>query len=1148
MVSSATEAKSGARELGCTGPGSAAPERDRLGEVAALVGGLVRIQVRVVRLQEAAPARHELARRTLVRQAEQAEEPLRLVGARLVGRAPAAPGLGGRLRPALRHTQPPAEVAHDLRVGRIAPPGAREPLAVEAAEEPLQAEAQLGRHAPGLRVERHEERVHLALVERAPHGPPRVDGLADPRMEPPEERSCVGCLLCRHQPAPAREREMASPGALVNGDLLQASGAPGGAEVAVARRGEYAPERHESASAACDARSPARGSRPPLHLLVGRWRRRAHEPGARPGDRRASGAEGRARQPARHRQRGGLLDRLPQSAGGGAGRARALRRGAGGEARRPPLRARRASVRGGAPAGRGEPGPGPRAGRDRARGGQSLRAPREGRRRLPGRVRSGERPRGLAGGRRGGRPGRGRERPHPAPVLLDRLADRRADRRDPGARGQRREGQRDGARGDQPAPPDLRRVRGAAAGAGRDPRAHGGRGAAGGGLPPRGLGPPRRGHTQLHQQHGRHGERHGAPEGDLPQRERGALARAVRHRDAPPRHPPRRRHDSQSRRADGPGREVRLRRAAGRDGRFPPGQRGADRGRGGGRRAGNRGRRARGDRGAAAPRPGRAGAGAGGGMSISASFIRRPVPTTLVMLAVLLFGAAAYPTLPVSDLPNVDLPTLLVSASLPGASPETMASSVATPLERQFSTIAGLSSMNSVNTLGGTQITLQFDLSRNIDAAAQDVQAAITLATPLLPPSMPTPPVYRKVNPADQPVIYLSLSSPTLPLYTVDEYAQTNMAQRISTISGVAQVQVFGSQKYAVRVQLDPRALTTRGIGIDEVEQALARSNVNLPTGTLYGQHQMFNVMATGQLQNAEAFRPLIVAYRNGSPVRLEELGNVIDGVQTDKVASWYNDERAVILAVQRQPGTNTVEVVDSIRALLPRFRQELPAAVNLNVLYDRSVAIRESVHDVEFTLALAIALVVLVIFLFLRNVSATIIPSLAVPLSIVGTFAVMYLLGYTIDIISLMALTLCVGFVVDDAVVMLENIVRHMEDGKSRREAALIGAREIGFTIMSMTLSLAAVFIPVLFMGGVVGRLLHEFAVVITVAVLVSGFVSLTLTPMACSRFLKSPGAASHGRLFMASERFFDGMLRTYDGSLQWTLRHRRFTMAVMM
>ncbi len=528
-------------------------------------------------------------------------------------------------------------------------------------------------------------------------------------------------------------------------------------------------------------------------------------------------------------------------------------------------------------------------------------------------------------------------------------------------------------------------------------------------------------------------------------------------------------------------------------------------------------------------------------------FIRRPVLTTLLMAAILLFGVMGFRLLPVSDLPNVDFPTIQVSAALPGASPETMASAVATPLEKQFTTIAGIDSMTSSSALGLTQITIQFSLERNIDAAAQDVQAMIAKAAPLLPPGMPTPPFYQKVNPADQPVIYLSLSSPTLPLYTVDEYAQTSLAQRISTISGVAQVQVFGSQKYAVRVQLDPRALTTRGIGIDEVEQALARSNVNLPTGTLYGAHQMFNVQATGQLTSAAAFRPLIVAYRNGSPVRLEELGRVIDSVQTDKVASWYNDERAVILAVQRQPGTNTVDVVDAIRALLPRFRAELPASVNLNVLYDRSVAIRESVHDVEFTLMLAIALVVLVIFLFLRNVSATIIPSLAVPLSIVGTFAVMYLLGYTIDIISLMALTLCVGFVVDDAVVMLENIVRHMEEGQGRLEAALAGAKEIGFTILSMTLSLAAVFIPVLFMGGVVGRLLHEFAVVITAAVLVSGFVSLTLTPMACSRFLRPPGA-SHGRLYAVSERFFDALLRTYDGTLRWVLRHRRTTMAVML
>jgi HAE1 family hydrophobic/amphiphilic exporter-1 len=528
-------------------------------------------------------------------------------------------------------------------------------------------------------------------------------------------------------------------------------------------------------------------------------------------------------------------------------------------------------------------------------------------------------------------------------------------------------------------------------------------------------------------------------------------------------------------------------------------------------------------------------------------FIRRPVLTTLLMAAILIFGAMAYRLLPVSDLPNVDFPTIQVTAQLPGASPETMASAVATPLERQFSTIAGIDSMSSTSALGVTQITIQFALRRSIDAAAQDVQAAIAKAAPLLPPSMPTPPTYQKVNPADQPVLYLALSSPTLPLYTVDEYAQTNLAQRISTIGGVAQVFVFGSQKYAVRVQVDPQALAARGIGIDEVEQAIARGNVNKPTGTLYGAHQTFNVQATGQLTDAAAYRPLVVAHRNGAPVRLDELGRVVDGVQTDKVASWFNDDRAVVLAVQRQPGTNTIEVVDAIRALLPAFRQQLPASVSLNVVYDRSVAIRESVHDVQFTLGLTIALVVLVIFLFLRNLSATIIPSLAVPLSIVGTFAVMYLLDFSVDIISLMALTLCVGFVVDDAVVMLENIVRHMEAGKSRLEAALDGAREIGFTIVSMTISLAAVFIPVLFMGGVVGRLLHEFAVVIGTAVLVSGVVSLTLTPMLCSRFLRPPHGR-HNRLYNLSERFFDGLLHVYDRTLRWTLAHPRLTMGSLL
>jgi HAE1 family hydrophobic/amphiphilic exporter-1 len=528
-------------------------------------------------------------------------------------------------------------------------------------------------------------------------------------------------------------------------------------------------------------------------------------------------------------------------------------------------------------------------------------------------------------------------------------------------------------------------------------------------------------------------------------------------------------------------------------------------------------------------------------------FIRRPVMTTLLMAGILVFGIMAYRVLPVSDLPNVDFPTIQVTASLPGASPDTMGSAVATPLEKQFSTIAGVDSMTSTSAQGNTQITIQFALDRNIDAAGQDVQAAIAAAAPQLPPGMPTPPAYKKVNPADQPILYMAMSSPTLPLYTVDEYAETMLAQRISTISGVAQVQVFGAQKFAVRVQLDPSTLATLGIGIDEVQKAVAQSNVNLPTGTLYGAHQAFTVQASGQLMTAAAYRPLIVAYRNGSPVRLEQLGRVIDGVQTDKVASWYNDERAVVLAIQRQPGTNTIEVVDSIKKILPTFRAQLPAAVNLNILYDRSASIRDSVNDVQFTLLLAIALVVLVIFLFLRNVSATIIPSLALPMSIVGTFAVMYLLGYTIDNLSLMALTLAVGFIVDDAIVVLENIVRHMEAGEGRMQAAITGSREIGFTIVSMTMSLGAVFIPVLFMGGVIGRLLHEFAVVILVSVLVSGLVSLTLTPMACSRFLRH-STEGHGRLYALSERVFDGMLHLYERTLRRVLRHPTTTGAVFI
>jgi hydrophobic/amphiphilic exporter-1 (mainly G- bacteria), HAE1 family len=533
-------------------------------------------------------------------------------------------------------------------------------------------------------------------------------------------------------------------------------------------------------------------------------------------------------------------------------------------------------------------------------------------------------------------------------------------------------------------------------------------------------------------------------------------------------------------------------------------------------------------------------------MNIAEPFIRRPVMTTLVMAAILLFGILGYRALAVSELPNVDYPTIQIGASLPGASPDTMASAVATPLEKQFSTIAGIDSMTSSSSLGTTSITLQFDLSRNIDGAAQDVQAAIARASSQLPPSMPTPPTYQKVNPADQPILYLAMGSKTQPLYTVDQYAETLMGQRISMVKGVAQVQVYGSQKYAVRIQLDPQALATRQIGIDDVHTAVQNANVNLPVGTLYGEHRAFTLQANGQLTHASLYRPLIVAYRNGSPVRLEDLGTVCDSVQNDRVANWWNDTDSVVLAIERQPGTNTVEVVDAVKQLLPQFRSIIPPSVQMQILYDASESIRNSVADVKFTLYMAIALVILVIFLFLRNLSATVIPSFALPMSIIGTFAVMYLLGYTVDNLSLMALTLSVGFVVDDAIVMLENIVRHMEMGEGVMEAALSGSREIGFTILSMTISLAAVFLPVFFMGGIMGRLLHEFAVVIITSILVSGVVSLTLTPMLCSRFLRPPGEKKHGRVYMALERFFDWLLRLYDVSLQWSLRHRVFVMTV--
>jgi len=533
-------------------------------------------------------------------------------------------------------------------------------------------------------------------------------------------------------------------------------------------------------------------------------------------------------------------------------------------------------------------------------------------------------------------------------------------------------------------------------------------------------------------------------------------------------------------------------------------------------------------------------------MNPSALFIARPVTTILLMLGILVFGTLAYQQLPVSDLPTVDFPTIQVSASLPGASPDTVASSVALPLEKQFATIAGLQSINSTSSQGSTNITLQFDLSRNIDAAAQDVQAMIAKTARQLPPQMPAPPSYQKVNPGDQPVLFLVLRSATLPMSTINEYAETTMAQRISMVAGVAQVGVFGAARYAVRVDLDPRQLASYGIGMDDVANAISNANANLPTGTIYGADRTFTVLANGKLLRAAAYGPTIVAYRNGNPVRLDEVAHVFDGVENDRSAAWFNGDRALFLAIQKQPGTNVVQVVDAVRELLPTFREQLPAAITLDVRSDRAGPIRESVRDVKLTLLSTVALVVLVIFLFLRNVSATLIPSLALPGSIVATFAVMYLLGYSLDNLSLMALTLSVGFVVDDAIVMLENIVRHMEMGKSAMQAALDGSKEIAFTIVAMTVSLTAVFIPVLFMGGIVGRLLHEFAVTIGVAILVSGFVSISLTPMLCSRFLKPPHGQKHGGVYNAIERVFDLSLRFYDVTLAAALRYRAVSMAV--
>ena len=533
---------------------------------------------------------------------------------------------------------------------------------------------------------------------------------------------------------------------------------------------------------------------------------------------------------------------------------------------------------------------------------------------------------------------------------------------------------------------------------------------------------------------------------------------------------------------------------------------------------------------------------------LSDLFIRRPVMTVLVMTSILLFGLIGYRQLAISDLPNVDFPTILVSANLPGASADTMASTVATVLEKQFATIAGLDSMNSVSSSGATRITLQFSLDRDIDAAAQDVQTAISLAARRLPDAMPSPPSFRKTNPAADPIIYVALSSPTLPLSTLDRYGQT-MSERLSMVNGVAQVTLRGTQKYAVRIQLDPRALEGLDLDADQVARAVSSQNANKPMGRLIGPDRILTLEANGELEEAAPYREVVVAVREGRPIRLSEVARVTDSVEDDQSGAWFftTDSRAqtIILAVEKQPGMNTIEVADAVRDLLPEMATSLPASISLAVLRDASVAIRASVADIQFTLLLTLGLVVLVIFLFIRNLRATVIPSLSLPMSVIGTFAVMAALGYSLNNMSLMALTLAVGFVVDDSIVVLENIVRHLEMGKSRVQAALDGAREVGFTIISMTLSLVAIFIPLLFLTGLMGRLFREFSVTIAAAVLVSGLISLTLVPMLCSRYLGEHALAGRGRLYRATEGAYQWLVDRYSQSLLFVLRHRVSTMA---
>ena len=532
-------------------------------------------------------------------------------------------------------------------------------------------------------------------------------------------------------------------------------------------------------------------------------------------------------------------------------------------------------------------------------------------------------------------------------------------------------------------------------------------------------------------------------------------------------------------------------------------------------------------------------------MQLSMLSIRRPVMTCLLMAFFTLFGILAYRALPVSELPQIDFPTINVTASLSGASPETMASAVATPLEGQLATISGIDNISSSSSQGITRITLQFDLDRNIDAAALDVQSALSSAQRKLPQNMTSSPSMRKSNPADAPVFLIALHSDSLPISTVTEYAESKLAQSLSMLPGVAQVSVYGSKPYAVRIQADPDKLTAHNLGLDELATAVADNNVNQPLGDLDGEFRSLSLKSNGQLKNAAAYRKLVVAYRNGAPLYLSSIANVLDSEENTRVASWFIDKPGIILAVQRQAGANTISTVDAVRQALPQFQSILPDSIQMDILYDRSESIRASIHDVQFTLLLSCALVVLVIWLFLRNLSATVIPALAVPLSVLGAVPVMYLLNYSLDNLSLLALTLAVGFVVDDAIVMMENIVRHMEQGMGAMQAARKGAREIGFTILSMTLSLIAVFIPLLFMGGLMGRLLHEFAVTISAAIAVSGLVSLTLTPMLCSRVLRPEQAtATQGRLSQWLERGFSTLTESYSVSLVAVLRHPRWVM----